>query len=113
MDACDRHWPARWQGALLRLPVLGPRQGRRVLTYLGLDQVRYAVSGAARLSPALQHRFAEFGLQVVEAYGMTENCGYSHLGRPSKRAPALLGCPTPASSAGWGIRESCWCAARP
>ena len=95
MDACDRRWPARWQGALLRLPVLGPRQGRRVLAYLGLDQVRYAVSGAARLSPALQRRFAEFGLQVVEAYGMTENCGYSHLGRPSKTRPGFIGLPNP------------------
>ncbi|WVM93600.1 AMP-binding protein [Halopseudomonas pachastrellae] len=47
------------------------------------------------MSPALQHRFAEFGLQVVEAYGMTENCGYSHFGRPSKARPGFIGLPNP------------------
>ena len=95
MDACDRRWPARWLQTLLSLPVLGPLQGRRALAYLGLDQVRYAVSGAARLNPALQRRFAALGLQVVEAYGMTENCGYSHLGRPSRQRPGYIGLPNP------------------
>ncbi len=95
MDACLQRWSPRWLALRLRLPLLGARQGRQVLAYLGLDQVRYAVSGAARLKPVCQTWFAGLGLLVVEAYGMTENCGYSHLGRPSRPRPGYIGLPNP------------------
>ncbi|WP_321347516.1 AMP-binding protein [Halopseudomonas oceani] len=85
----------RWTRLLLGLPVIGPWQARRILARLGLDQIRYAVSGAARLAPAVQQWFSRLGLVVVEGYGMTENCGYSHLGRPSRPKEGYIGLPNP------------------
>lgn len=95
MEACERIWSPRWTQLALPLPVVGPWQAKRILKRLGLDQVRYAVSGAARLAPAVQQWFARLGLIVVEGYGMTENCGYSHLGRPSRQKPGFIGLPNP------------------
>ncbi|MEL0168636.1 MAG: AMP-binding protein [Pseudomonadaceae bacterium] len=94
MDACERAAPG-WAQLALGLPVAGGWQARRMLRWLGLDQVRYAVSGAARLAPAVQQWFARLGLVVVEGYGMTENCGYSHLGRPSRPKAGYIGLPNP------------------
>ena len=95
MRAVEQSGRGRWLKLALRLPVIGPWQARRVLAWLGLDQVRYAVSGAARLAPAVQQWFARLGLVVVEGYGMTENCGYSHLGRPGRPKAGYIGLPNP------------------
>jgi len=75
--------------------VLSAGKSRRTLADLGLDQVRYAVCGAARINAGLVAWFAERGMQIVEAYGMTENCGYSHLGRPKKIKSGYIGLPNP------------------
>lgn len=90
----QRHSSA-WSRLLLKLPLMAAQKSRSVLADLGLDQVRYAVCGAARLRPALSNWFAAHGLQIVEAYGMTENCGYSHLGRPKKIKAGYIGLPNP------------------
>ncbi|GAA6130175.1 AMP-binding protein [Halopseudomonas sabulinigri] len=91
----ERRHGSAWARLQLRLPLLRERKARQVLADLGLDQVRYAVCGAARLSPGLSSWFAERGLLIVEAYGMTENCGYSHLGRPAKIKAGYIGLPNP------------------
>ncbi|MBA6421341.1 AMP-binding protein [Pseudomonas sp. 5Ae-yellow] len=84
-----------WSRLQMRLPVLSAGKSRRTLADLGLDQVRYAVCGAARINAGLVAWFAERGMQIVEAYGMTENCGYSHLGRPKKIKSGYIGLPNP------------------
>ncbi|MCJ8167767.1 AMP-binding protein [Atopomonas sediminilitoris] len=76
---------------LLKLSLLGARMGRKVLAGLGLNHVRYAVSGAAPLPDAVQRWYALLGLDVIEAYGMTENCGYSHIGRPDAPRQGWIG----------------------
>jgi len=91
----QRRHSSAWSTLQLRLPGLRERKARRVLADLGLDKVRYAVCGAARLSTGLADWFAARGLLLVEAYGMTENCGYSHLGRPAKIKSGYIGLPNP------------------
>lgn len=87
--------PARLLDAMLKVPVLRHRVGRRVLARLGLDQIRYAVCGAAPVPPSLLEWYKRLGLKIAEVYGMTENCGYSHLGRPRKLKPGWIGLPNP------------------
>ncbi|MDP2246056.1 AMP-binding protein [Pseudomonas sp.] len=83
--------PAARLDFLLKLPLIGRLVGRKVLAGLGLDAVRYALSGAAPVPEALLSWYKRLGLDVLEVYGMTENCGYSHVGRPGKFKQGWIG----------------------
>lgn len=87
--------PARKLDRLLALPLVGRVVGRKVLAGLGLDAVRFALSGAAPVPEALLDWYRRLGLEVLEVYGMTENCGYSHLGRPGLQRPGWIGIASP------------------
>lgn len=63
---------------LLKIPVIGWLVKRKVLKGLGLDQCVYAGGGAAPMPPAMLEWYKRLGLEILEAYGMTENCGVSH-----------------------------------
>ena len=80
---------------LLRLPFIGKRVGRKVLAGLGLDAVRVALSGAAPVPEALLRWYLRLGLDVLEVYGMTESCGYSHVCRPGQQKIGWIGLPCP------------------
>nr|WP_269137781.1 AMP-binding protein [Pseudomonas sp. MMS21 TM103] len=83
--------PAARLDFLLKLPLLGRVVGNKVLAGLGLDSVRYALSGAAPVPETLLNWYKRLGLEVLEVYGMTENCGYSHVGRPGKFKSGWIG----------------------
>jgi long-subunit acyl-CoA synthetase (AMP-forming) len=83
--------PAQKLDRLLRLPIIGRMVGRKVLAGLGLDAVRYALCGAAPVPGALLDWYKRLGLDVLEVYGMTENCGYSHVCRSGKQKPGWIG----------------------
>lgn len=48
-----------------------------VLTFLGMDQVTCAISGAAPISVETLKYFASLGIEILEVYGMTESTGLS------------------------------------
>jgi long-chain acyl-CoA synthetase len=73
------------------LPIIGRIIGKKVLVGLGLDAVRYALSGAAPVPEALLNWYKRLGLDVLEVYGMTENCGYSHVCRPGMYKQGWIG----------------------
>lgn len=65
----------------------------QVKEHLGLDRLTLAVSGAAKLPPAVARWFESLGITIQEIYGMSESCGlitlthgkrdnYSTVGRP-------------------------------
>lgn len=83
--------PAARLDFLLKLPVIGRLVGNKVLAGLGLDAVRFALSGAAPVPEALLRWYQRLGLDVLEVYGMTENCGYSHVCRPGKFRQGWIG----------------------
>lgn len=83
--------PAEKLDFLLKLPIIGRIIGKKVLVGLGLDAVRYALSGAAPVPEALLKWYKRLGLDVLEVYGMTENCGYSHVCRPGKFKQGWIG----------------------
>jgi long-subunit acyl-CoA synthetase (AMP-forming) len=76
---------------LLKLPLIGRLVGQKVLAGLGLDAVRYALSGAAPVPETLLDWYKRLGLDVLEVYGMTENCGYSHVCRPGQYRQGWIG----------------------
>ena len=87
--------PASRLDTLLSLPFIGKRVGHKVLAGLGLDAVRVAISGAAPVPEALLVWYRRLGLDVLEVYGMTESCGYSHVCRPGQQKLGWIGPPCP------------------
>jgi len=80
---------------MLRLPLLGKALGSKLLAAMGLDQVRFAVSCSAPVPAELIAWYRRLGLNLLEGYGMTEDCGYSHLSTMRDSAPGFVGVPLP------------------
>jgi long-chain acyl-CoA synthetase len=78
---------------LLKVPFAGRLLRRKILKALGLDACQYAAGGAAPMPPDLLRWYANLGLNIIEVYGMTENCGVSHATLPGMRRPGTVGLP--------------------
>lgn len=69
--------PERWLRRLVRLPLIGKRLRHRLLSLLGLQNVRTAFSGGAPLPRTTYEFFRDvFDIEIFEAYGQTENSAY-------------------------------------
>lgn len=80
---------------LLKIPILNRFIKKKVLTGLGLQETRLAVSGSAPIPPALIQWYRDLGLELLEGYAMSENFSYSHLSLPGKARVGYVGHPTP------------------
>ena len=78
---------------LLKIPVAGRFLRRKILKALGLDACRYAAGGAAPMPPDLLRWYSMLGLDIIEVYGMTENCGVSHATLVDMHRPGTVGIP--------------------
>jgi long-chain acyl-CoA synthetase len=83
--------PQKKLNLLLKIPILGGIVRKKVLTKLGLDQVRFAGSGSAPLPKELLVWYRSLGLELLEGYGMTENFNYSHLTKPGQVRAGYIG----------------------
>jgi long-chain acyl-CoA synthetase len=78
---------------LLRLPIIGRVVRKKVLSAIGLQDCEFAAGGAAPMPPELLRWYNRLGLDLVEVYGMTENCGVSHATLPGASRPGTVGLP--------------------
>jgi long-chain acyl-CoA synthetase len=78
---------------LLGIPILGRIVRKKVLSALGLQECKFAAGGAAPMPPDLLRWYDRLGLDLVEVYGMTENCGVSHATLPGNSRPGTVGLP--------------------
>ena len=85
--------PAKKLKTLLSIPVLGGIVRRKILKGLGLDQCRIAAGGAAPMPADVLQWYRSLGLDLIEVYGMTENCGVSHSTLPGSRGVGTVGQP--------------------
>jgi long-chain acyl-CoA synthetase len=85
--------PAQKLDRLLRLPIVNRIIRKKVLGALGLDRCEFAAGGAAPMPPDLLRWYARLGLEIIEVYGMTENCGVSHCTLPGQQRPGTVGYP--------------------
>lgn len=76
---------------LLKIPILKGIVRKKVLKGLGLDQVRWAISGSAPIPPELIQWYRNLGLELLEGYGMTENFSFSHCSMPGKTRVGYVG----------------------
>jgi len=85
--------PAQKLDRLLGLPIVNRIMRRKILGALGLDRCEFAAGGAAPMPPDLLRWYARLGLEIIEVYGMTENCGVSHCTLPGQQRPGTVGYP--------------------
>jgi long-chain acyl-CoA synthetase len=78
---------------LLRIPLLNRFIAKKVLSGLGLENVRLAGSGSAPIPAELIAWYRRLGLNLLEGYAMTEDFAFSHLSTPDKSEPGYVGCP--------------------
>ncbi len=83
--------PPKKFNLLMKIPVLSGLVRKKVLKGLGLDSVRYAISGSAPLPPDLLQWYRDLGLELLEGYGMTENFSFSHASMPGKCRVGYVG----------------------
>ena len=90
LAVCDK-LPLKKQRVLFRIPILGKRIKHKILEQLGLENVRVAFTGAAPLPEKILAWYRGLGLDLLEAYGMSENCAYSHFTRPGDAKSGYVG----------------------
>ena len=79
------------QKVLFNIPVLGKAIKKKLLAKLGLNHVRYALTGAAPLPVNIINWYRDLGLDLLEVYGMTENSGYSHITQQGQYKSGYVG----------------------
>lgn len=73
----------------------GRRAGREIFG----SELRYVVSGSARLHPSTSRFFAQvFGIPIVEGYGSTEMSAVATASRPDSIEPGTVGMPLPGTT---------------
>ncbi|MGF1687956.1 AMP-binding protein [Photobacterium japonica] len=74
--------PQKKLNLLLKIPFVSGLIKRKLADGLGLDQARVLGCGSAPVSPALLRWYESIGLNITEAWGMTESFAYSTLNHP-------------------------------
>jgi long-chain acyl-CoA synthetase len=67
---------------LLKIPFVSGVIKRKLADGLGLDKTRMLGCGSAPVSPALLRWYESIGLNITEAWGMTESFAYSTINHP-------------------------------
>ncbi len=67
---------------LLKIPFVSGLIKRKLQKGLGLDQARVLGCGSAPVAPALLEWYHSIGIEITEAWGMTENHAFSTLNYP-------------------------------
>ncbi|TAL29551.1 MAG: long-chain fatty acid--CoA ligase [Spirochaetes bacterium] len=62
---------------------------------LGMDRMRFAISGGAPLSVSDAEFFIGMGLKILEGFGLTETTPITHYNRPWSIKPGTVGHPIP------------------
>jgi long-chain acyl-CoA synthetase len=62
---------------------------------LGLDRIRFAISGAAPISPEVINFFQSIGVALVEGYGQTESTAIISVNFPGRSLLGTVGAPVP------------------
>ena len=74
--------PQKKLNILLKIPFINSLIKKKLADGLGLDQARVLGCGSAPVSPALLEWYHSVGLNITEAWGMTESFAYSTLNYP-------------------------------
>jgi long-chain acyl-CoA synthetase len=89
--------PQKRLDTLLQIPFLSNLIKKKIKENAGLSAAKFIISGAAPIPVALINWYEKLGIDIYEAYGMSENCAYSHGNRPGDRKVGTVGISMPNS----------------
>ncbi|WOX05288.1 AMP-binding protein [Microbulbifer pacificus] len=92
-QAVNARIPPAKQRILFSIPFLSSKVKKKILQELGLDSVKVGLTGAAPLSAEIISWYRKLGLDLLEVFGMTENCAASHAARMGEVRPGYVGTP--------------------
>ncbi len=90
-----RKMPQERLDILFRIPFLAGMVKKMIRKKLGLGRSRLFLTGAAPISAQLQEWFFKLGIDILQVYGMTEDCVYAHMNRPGQNRFGTVGKPLP------------------
>ena len=76
---------------ILNIPFLNKIFKNKLKSKLGLSKARYIASGAAPLSVGIMQWYKKLGIEIIQAYGMTEDCIISHCNLPKSNKFGTVG----------------------
>ncbi|HEY9116791.1 MAG TPA: AMP-binding protein [Roseivirga sp.] len=87
--------PQQKLNKLLGLPLIGGIVKKKIKKKLGLSASVANFSGAAPIAISLQQWYKKLGIEINQAYGMTEDCILSHFNLPGSNKFGTVGRPLP------------------
>jgi long-chain acyl-CoA synthetase len=78
---------------LLGLPLIGKIVAKGIRKKLGLNGAKRCLTGAAPIAIELQEWFSRLGIEIIQVYGMTEDCVYAHTNSPGDNKFGSVGKP--------------------
>jgi len=81
--------------AMLAEPTQAQAIKTKLLSSLGLQELRIGVSGAAPLSTSLIDWYKRLGVEILEGYAMSENLAYCHTTKSGEAKTGYVGTPSP------------------
>jgi long-chain acyl-CoA synthetase len=91
--------PQKKLDKLIGLPLLGGIIKKKIQKKLGLAASKICYSGAAPIAVSLQEWYRKLGIEIHQAYGMTEDCILSHFNLPGSNKFGTVGRPLPGVTA--------------
>jgi long-chain acyl-CoA synthetase len=85
--------PQKKLNTLLAIPLVGSLVKNKIKKKLGLSRASQIFSGAAPISVDLLKWYQSIGVEILQAYGMTEDCVYAHFNRPGSNRHGTVGLP--------------------
>jgi len=85
--------PQKKLNFLLSVPFVNRAIKKKVRKNLGLANATHIYSAAAPLSVEVMHWFDKLGISICQAFGMTEDCVYSHFCSPHANKYGTVGKP--------------------
>ena len=85
--------PQKKLSFLLSIPFVSSIIKKKLRQKLGLGSAAYCISGAAPLSKSLMEWYNTIDIQILEVYGMTEDCILSHKNLPGMYKLGTVGKP--------------------
>ena len=83
--------PQKKLDLVLQIPILNSFFKKKLRFKLGLSRASYIVSGAAPISVSLLKWYKKLGIEILQAYGMTEDCAISHCNLPGQNRIGSVG----------------------
>lgn len=83
--------PQKRLNILLNIPFLNNLLKKKIKDKLGLSKAKYIASGAAPLSVTTMKWYLKLGIEIIQAYGMTEDCIISHCNLPGRNRIGTVG----------------------